>query len=247
MNRKLWLPFVLGGYMKYLIEKRNVIIFIIIVFLVGWIFLIPKRGVFVKSYSFKGKTITYVIYDRVDKKIEKGIRKIYSKYSNGVSKKYNNLMLKQSDGYFEIDDSFLLCFAQKEVNNYLRKNNINKYIVNVDGDITSGRKNNNDYSVSIHNPSDKTILKIVHFSNKSMSNIDKNEDFKSSKGEKKDYDLIVVISDDYLVSNIYGKSLYYYSIDDGKEIAALKKIDVLWVKDGKIYTTNNFSKYEKNV
>lgn len=231
--------------MKFIIDKRNYIILFIIILLLIWIFSF-KDEAYVKSFNFNGINITYVIYDKVNSgKISKNINEIYEIYKKkSLDKKESECIFNQSDGYFEGTEKYMACFSTDEVLKYFKYIGVSKYMVNIDGDVILGNKYSNDkYSVSIHDPGDNSILKILYFSNKALSSTDYFDDLKSLKGNRKDYDMVSILCDDILTSNVLSNYLYYLSIEEGKEVLSKNKCDGLWYKKGKIYTSSNFSKY----
>lgn len=228
--------------MKFIIDKRNYIILFIIILLLIWIFSL-KDEAYVKSFNFNGINITYVIYDKVNSdKISKNIDEIYEIYKKKtLDKKEEKYIFNQTDGYFNETEKYLACFSTDEVLKYFKYIGISRYMVNIDGDVILGDKySNNKYSVSIHDPRDNSILKIIYFSNKALSSTKYSDDLKNLKGNRKDYDMVSVLCDDILTSDVISNYLYYLSIEDGKEVLSKNKCDGLWYKDGKIYTTSNF-------
>lgn len=231
--------------MKKIIEKRNYIILLIIIGLIIWIFL-PKRKAYVKTFNFNNANITYVIYEKVNNdKVSKNIDKIYKKYKKrNLNKKEKKYIYDQTNGFLDMTNNYLLNYSTNKVLKYFKSNSIKRYMVNIDGDVILGDKySNNKYSVSIHDPGDNSILKIMYFSNKALSSTNYSDDLKNLKGNRKDYDMVSVLCDDILTSNIISNYLYYLPIKEGKKVLSKKKCDGLWYKDGKIITSSNFSKY----
>ena len=227
--------------MKKLIDKRNYIILFIIVLLIIWIFFL-KNNTYIKSFNFKDIIITYVIYDKIDsKKVSSEIKKIYKKYQNdSLSEKSRKYISDKTQGHLNDTKNYLAIYSTNEVLKYFKSSSIKKYMVNVDGDVILGdRYSSHDYSVSIHDPEDNSVIKIVHFSNKALSSIS----YLDLNDDRKDYDMVSVICDDIVTSNIVSNYLYYLSIDEGKEVLSKNECDGLWYKNGKIYTSSNFSKY----
>ena len=231
--------------MRIIIEKRNYIILFIILLLIVWIFF-SNRKAYVKSFNFNGITITYVIYDKVNSdKISKNIDEIYEIYKRkALDKKEKKYIFNQTDGYFDETEKYMACFSTDEVLKYFKYVGISRYMVNIDGDVILGDKySNNKYSVSIHDPADNSILKILYFNNKALSSTNYFDNLKNLKGIRKDYDMISVLCDDIVTSNLISNYLYYLSIEEGKKVLLKNKCDGLWYKGSKIYTSSNFSKY----
>lgn len=121
--------------------KRNYVIFFIIILLI--IFLICQRtGIkeYSKTYKYFNHSIVLKIYE--NKNIFDNVDKIFKKSDNNVQ-------------------------AINDVVNFLKKNNIDKYIINDNGDITAGRHYKNDkFKISINY--DNSVLDIVSIKNESM-------------------------------------------------------------------------------
>lgn len=231
--------------MKKIIEKRNYIILLIIIGLIIWIIL-PKRKAYVKTFNFNNANITYVIYEKINNdKISKNIDKIYNKYKKRtLSKKEKKYIYNQTNGFLDMTNNYLLNYSTNEVLKYLKSSGIKKYMINVDGDVILGNKySKNKYSVSLHDPVDNSILKIIYFTNKALSTTNYSDNLKSLKGNRKDYDMVSVLCDDIVNSNIISNYLYYLPVKEGKKVLLKKKCYGLWYKNGKIITSANFSKY----
>ena len=117
-------------------------------------------------------------------------------------------------------------------------------MVNIDGDVIAGDNySNNKYSVSIHDPSDNSILKILYFNDKALSSITSNDKMNNLKGIRKDYDMVSVLCDDIVTSNVINNYLYLLSIEEGEKVLSKNNCEGLWYQKGEIYTSENFSKY----
>ncbi|MBR2840493.1 MAG: hypothetical protein IKF01_01330 [Bacilli bacterium] len=207
--------------MKTLIEKRNYIIIFIIAFLLFFIFM-GKNEVYVDTFKFDKNIITVMIYDRIDKNnVKKNIKDICRKdYRKNVKKIADNYDLY--GGYISM-----------KIKEYFKSKKIDKYIINENGDITTGKRyNDTAYKISI-NDSDNKVLKIVNLVNENISTIRDGEDS------------ISVIGKDIVKNKIYKYMLNDVSTDEGKEIIKDKDIAVLWYRDGNITMSDNFEKYVK--
>lgn len=201
--------------MKYIVEKRNYIIFfIIIVLIVRLMSMVKSRSVYVKSYSYGDEIITINIYNHIDeKKVNKDLKKIYASYEK------NKIL-----GYLTTD----------KVLEYFKTKKIDKYIINEGGNITVGKRySRNKYKISIINPDNNKILKIVNLENESMATINNN------------YDVLTVISDDNIKANEIKEKISDVTITEGKKIAKENSVEAFWYEDGKISKTENFDKYIK--
>ena len=159
----------------------------------------------------------------------------------------NNKLVKKIDFNF---DSIIGSFVTKEVINYLEENNIKKYIINENGDITVGEYySKGKYALSINNPKTNEVLYIVNLENKSMATRN-SEGFKSymvnpktNKIENK-YDSVVVIANDNLTANMLVNTLYLMDEKEGKDFIKKYDAEALWIDD-EIIKTNGFDKYIK--
>ena len=288
---------------KKIIDKRNYIILFIIIILIIWILFFNKKEIYIKSFNYFDKVITYKVYDKVNhKQITDDINNIYKKYEKMDFKgelsedekaliEYGKIIYYKSNGYIDITDGKLVdkikneeeykfktdienvkitdnylindisfnfseiisSYATNEVLYYFKQNDITKYIVSDDGDITAGKYyDKGKYSVSINNPSDNEILDIVYLENKSMATRNTVSEFRSyminpktSKKESK-YDSVVVIANDNLTANMLANSLYLMDEDEGKKMVEDYHGEALWVIDDKIIKTDGFDKYLKN-
>ena len=287
---------------KKIIDKRNYIILFVIIILIIWILFFNKKEIYIKSFNYFDKVITYKVYDKVNhKQITDDINNIYKKYEKMDFKgelsedekaliEYGKIIYYKSNGYIDITDGKLVdkikneeeykfktdienvkitdnylindisfnfseiisSYATNEVLYYFKQNDITKYIVSDDGDITAGKYyDKGKYSVSINNPSDNEILDIVYLENKSMATRNTVSEFRSyminpktSKKESK-YDSVVVIANDNLTANMLANSLYLMDEDEGKKMVEDYHGEALWVIDDKIIKTDGFDKYLK--
>ena len=114
--------------MKKIIEKRNYIILFVIIVLIIWIMFFNKREIYLKSFNYFDETITYKIYNNIDKnKVTKDINDIYKKYENYNAKinnntkdenihsliEYGKLLYYKTDGLIDITSGDLLKNMQK--------------------------------------------------------------------------------------------------------------------------------------
>lgn len=192
--------------MSKIIEKRNYIILLFIVILSVWILLPKERHPFVKSFNYKKQLITIVIYDNINqKKMKKDIKKI----CNNKEKDDNDIL---SGSY-----------KAKKIISYFKKNNIKKYIINENGNISVGKRyNKNKYNISINNPKDNSIVKIVKLEYQTMAT--------HSDGENS----ISVISNDVIKANTLKYELFDIDINSAKEIVKKNNVKVIWYRNDEI-------------
>lgn len=161
----------------------------------------------------------------------------------------NNKLVNDIDFNF---DSIIGSYATNEVLYYFKQNNIEKYIVSEDGDITTGKHySKGKYSVSITNPNNGNLIEIISLENKSMATRNKSTEFKSymvnpktSQKENK-YDSVVVIAKDNLTANMLVNSLYLMDIEEGKKLLEDYHGEALWIKGDEIIKTDGFDNYKK--
>lgn len=287
---------------KKIIDKRNYLILFIIVILLVWILFFNKKEIYVKSFNYFDKVITFKIYDNVNhKQVTNDINNIYKKYENYDFKgkltddekaliEYGKILYFKTDGYIDITtgelienlknnrnyefktdiekieikdgkltrnisfnfDNVLSCYATNDVLYYFKQNDITKYIVNEDGDITAGKHyQSGKYDISISNPNNDKVLKIVSFENKSMITRNYVPEIKSyminpknSKVEHK-YDSVVVIAKDNLTASMLADSLYLMDMEDGKKLLSDYNGEALWITGDDFVMTDGFNKYIK--
>lgn len=283
--------------LKKILEKRNYIILFIIIVLFIWILFFNKKEIYLKSFNYFNETITYKIYDNIDKnKVTKDINDIYKKYTNYNKKlnqkklnenmnsllEYGRLLYYNTNGYIDITSGDLLkniknnkeyiftskidkigkekinynfeniisAYATNDVIYYFKQNNIKKYIVNQNGDITVGKRYNKDkYKISLLD--DEKIMSILKLENKAVATR-KSGKFKSymvnpktSKKEEK-YEMVVVIANDNLTANMLANTLYLMDIDSGKKFIKKYNASALWKTNDETYQTDNFKNYISN-
>ena len=150
-------------------------------------------------------------------------------------------------------DNVIGSYATNEVLNYFKQNDIKKYIVSENGDISAGEYyDSGNFKVSINKPNSNGILEVVYLENKSMAsryNTNKFEAYmvnpKTSKKESK-YDGVIVISSDNLTANMLVNSLFLMDIDEGKKMALDYSSEAMWIDGNEIVKTDGFDKYLKN-
>ncbi len=283
--------------LKKILEKRNYIILFIIIVLFIWILFFNKREIYLKSFNYFNETITYKIYDNIDKnKVTKDINDIYKKYTNYNKKlnqkklnenmnsllEYGKLLYYNTNGYIDITsgdlykniknnkeytftskidkigkekinynfENIISAYATNDVIYYFKQNNIKKYIVNQNGDITVGKRYNKDkYKISLLD--NEKLMNILKLENKSVATR-KNGKFKSymvnpktSKKEEK-YEMVVVIANDNLTANMLANTLYLMDVDSGKEFIKKYNASALWKTNDETYQTDNFKNYISN-
>ena len=139
-------------------------------------------------------------------------------------------------------------YASQKVSEYLEKNNINKYIINEDGNIIAGKRYGKEkYIVSINN-SDGKIIDFAYLENKSMATKGNTNSFKPymvnpiTKNKSENNKLVVVIADDINTANFLADILYLMDIKEGEKFIKNYKAEALW-QDDKVQMTSGFKNY----
>ena len=167
-----------------------------------------------------------------------------------------NVIVKENKLVNDINfnfDNIIGSYATNDVLYYFKQNNITKYIVNEDGDVTVGEHYSNDkYTVSINNPNTDEIMDIAIIENKTIATRNTTDDFKSymvnpktSKKENK-YDSVVVIANDNLTANMLANAIYLMDLEDGKKLIEQYPAEALWIDGDEITKTDSFDNYIQN-
>ena len=211
--------------MRFIVDKRNYIILFIIIVLLGFIFLFPKRKPFIKTYNTHGM-ITITIYDKINgKKIDNNIKKICKNY-------------KKDSDIDDINDNYDLegAYIVKNIISFFKKEGIKKFIINENGDISVG--NNYDggiYTISINDPLNGDILKTLKIKNKSMATVN----------YEGDYDSTIVLHKD----NVKALALSYYlsnkGVEEAKGICKKYSCEFYYLKGDETYMSDGFKKIIK--
>ena len=149
-------------------------------------------------------------------------------------------------------DNIIGSYATNDVLYYFKQNDIKKYIVNENGDVTTGDYyDNGKYTVSINNLNTDEILAVVELENKAIATRNKSDDFqsymvnpKTSKKENK-YDSVVVVANDNLTANMLVNAIYLMDLDEGKNLISEYPAEALWIKGDQIIKTDGFDNYVK--
>lgn len=277
--------------MKKIIEKRNYIIFCLVILLGVGVLLIKKpiqeqthnyyafgESVIIKIYDNKDSSKIFKEIETIYEKWDKAYKSLYSKekitsdmsllldYGKKLSRETNglldiniNLLVKKIEENYDMQDylnpinidSLIGSYVANEVQTYLKKNNIKKYLINQNGDIITGDHYNKEkYSISIHDAEDK-VIKILYFTNKSLSvkgNTDMFQPYmvnpitEKKSGENK---IVAVISNDIKEADMLSRVLYLLSIKEGQEFIKKYTAEALWYSEDEIITTEGMKKYLK--
>ena len=196
-----------------------------------------------------------ILYYKTDGYVDVTSGELLKKLKDGENYDFKSDIEKLNNN--DIDDinfnfeNIIGSYATNEVLYYFKQNDITKYIVSENGDITTGNYyDDGKYSVSINN-SDGSILDIAYLENKSMAIRFKLDEFKSymvnpktSKKQNK-YKMVVVIANDNLTANMLANTLYLMDVDEGKKMIHDYNAEAMWVSDETI-KTDGFDSYLKN-
>ncbi len=166
----------------------------------------------------------------------------------------NNLNFKDKSTLKNINiDTIIGSYATKKVEDYLKKENIDKYIISEDGNVVAGNHyDKKKYSISINNQSG-AVVDIAYIKNKSMVTKGNVNTFKpymvnpltSKKNE--DNKMVIVIADDINKANMIANALYLMEIEEGNNFIKKYNAEGYWyTNDGKIKMTTGFEKYLKD-
>ena len=196
-----------------------------------------------------------ILYYKTDGYVDVTSGELLKKLKDGENYDFKSDIEKLNNN--DIDDinfnfeNIIGSYATNEVLYYFKQNDITKYIVSENGDITTGNYyDDGKYSVSINN-SDGSILDIAYLENKSMAIRFKLDEFKSymvnpktSKKQNK-YKMVAVIANDNLTANMLANTLYLMDVDEGKKMIHDYNAEAMWVSDETI-KTDGFDSYLKN-
>ncbi len=215
---------------KKIIDKRNYIILLVILFLIIWILFFSKNKAYIESFNYEGEVITFSVYDKVNhKKLTADINNIYKEDVDFDDLK--DIAKKMDTDYESIKVSYVIDM----VLDYFKENGIKKYIINESGNIIAGKHyNNGKYKVSISNPNTDEVIGIAILENKAMAT--ENDGL---------YDSVVVICNDNLMAKALANRLQSLDIDDGRVLAKKYECEVLWLDGEEIIKTASFDKYLK--
>ena len=149
-------------------------------------------------------------------------------------------------------DSIIASYATKKVQNYLKEENLNEYIISEDGNIAAGNYyEKGKYSISIHNSEGK-LIDIAYIENESLVTKGNVNTFKPYMvnpkiGKKQEENkMVVVIAKDINEANMIASALYLLDVNEGKEFIKDYNAQALWVEnDGKQTMTDKFKQYLK--
>lgn len=202
--------------------------------------------------SYRESKIGIPTYEELKSVDFKDINKIILKDSNLI--KNNNLNLDLgciSKGY-----------TTEKVGKYLKKININKFLINAGGNVFLGEHyNNGKYKVGLENPSNKNkeIYKIINVKNKAVVTSGGYERFYEFNGNKYHHIIdpntlfpsnnmksVTVITSDSGYADFLSTTLFLMSVEDGiKYVNELNDVEAIWYKnDNTTITSKGFKKYE---
>lgn len=153
-------------------------------------------------------------------------------------------------------------YTTKLVGEYLKKEGINKFIINAGGNVLVGNNYNNDkYSIGIEDPDDSSnVIKVVYANNTSVVTSGGYERFYEWQGKKYSHIIspstlfptdymksVTIITSDSALADILSTTLFLMDIDDGKKyIESLDNVEAIWyTNDNEIITSSGIGNYEQ--
>ncbi len=152
-------------------------------------------------------------------------------------------------------------YTTKIVGEYLKKNNINKFLINAGGNVLVGDNfKNKKYTIGIEDPNSKTkdIFKIVTCNNMAVVTSGGYERYYEYEGKKYHHIIdpntlfptnymksVTVVTDDSALGDILSTTLFLMSVEDGKKfIENYDNVEVIWyTNDDKQVMSKGFKKY----
>lgn len=150
-------------------------------------------------------------------------------------------------------------YINEEIKKILDKENIDKYIINIGGNVSFGKHyNNSKYKFALESSYEKgNYYYYLNLENKSVASMQIDELTKKddeyyhlyldneTKKPVNNFKDVVVISNNSKTSEKYKNILYQLTLEEGKEYVKGKNIEVIWYTfDNKIYTYGNVKKYK---
>lgn len=166
----------------------------------------------------------------------------------------NDLNFKDKSTLKNINlDSIIGSYATTKVEDYLKKEKINDYIINEDGNIVAGNHYDKEkYSISINNQLGE-VVDIAYIENQSMVTKGNVNTFKTymvnplTSKKQEDNKMVVVIANDLNEANMIANTLYLMDIESGEKFIKQYNAQVYWyTNDGKTKMTKGFQKYLKD-
>lgn len=166
----------------------------------------------------------------------------------------NDLNFKDKSTLKNINlDSIIGSYATKKVEDYLKKEKINDYIISEDGNIVTGNHYDKEkYSISINNQSGE-VVDIAYIENQSMVTKGNVNTFKTymvnplTSKKQEDNKMVVVIANDLNEANMIANTLYLMDIESGENFIKQYNAQAYWyTNDGKTKMTKGFQKYLKD-
>lgn len=166
----------------------------------------------------------------------------------------NDLNFKDKSTLKNINlDSIIGSYATTKIEDYLKKEKINDYIINEDGNIVAGNHYDKEkYSISINNQLGE-VVDIAYIENQSMVTKGNVNTFKTymvnplTSKKQEDNKMVVVIANDLNEANMIANTLYLMDIESGEKFIKQYNAQVYWyTNDGKTKMTKGFQKYLKD-
>ena len=223
--------------LKKVIDKRNYIIFFIIIVLIIWVIwsiFFHKNKAYIETFNYFGEEITFKIYEKVNhKKITDDINNIYKKYDKmdfkgKLSKdekaliEYGKILYYKTGGYIDVTSGKLISNL-KEGKDYSFKSEIDKLEIK-DDKLVNKIDFNLDGIISSYATND-----VLYY-------------FKQNKIKK----YIVSENGDISAGEYYKKGKYKVGINKPNSEEILKIVSLENKSMASRYTTNEFESYMVN-
>lgn len=201
-----------------------------------------------------GKTLYKETNGLIDITTNELVNKISNDEKYNFKTTINNLNFKDKNTLTDINiDSIVGAYATKKVEEYLISNNINKYIINEDGNIVTGKGiNNKKYKIGImYQDEYLATAKLENVSMVTKGNVDTFKPYMVNpitSTKQTENKMVVVIHKDINTANALAHTLYLMSVKEGKEYISKYEAEALWYKeDGAKQMTSGFKSYLENI
>lgn len=150
-------------------------------------------------------------------------------------------------------------YATEQVGAYLKKQNINKFLINAGGNILAGETSKEYYKIGLETPdATKSIYKVLKIKNKSVVTSGGYERFYEYDGvpyhhivdyatlyPTNNFKSVTVIADNSAQADALSTTLFLLDLESGKELAKKEQVEAIWyLNDGKIIETSGVKAYE---
>ena len=164
----------------------------------------------------------------------------------------NELNLKDKNTIINMNiESIIGSYVVRKIENYLKQNSIDSYIIKEDSNIITGKSyNNKKFNIPIIK--DGNIVNIISIENKSVAIKGDVDTFKPymvnpiTSTKNKDNKLVIVISDNINEANFIADTIYLMKNDEIENYVKKYKVEAMWYINDKPLKTKEFKSYEYN-